>query len=93
MHNPSGPATFTPVEPAGQKYYWRKLGNASRPGEEIPVFADCIWDGTGPYHSDTPPPKKGVQVFGASGNLSNFAIPRHPGARPVNMTFSDSSVR
>jgi prepilin-type N-terminal cleavage/methylation domain-containing protein/prepilin-type processing-associated H-X9-DG protein len=92
MHNPTGPGLMTPAEPAGQKYYWRKLG-AVRNSTEVPVFADAIWDGSAPRHTDTPPPVKGVQVAGAGDDMSNFCLPRHPGRRPVNMTFADSSVR
>ena len=92
-HNPpSGPGMMTPSEPAGRPYYWRKLATAGR-GLNVPVFGDCIWDGTAPMHDDTPPPKKGVQVAGAKGEMSNFCLPRHPGRRPVNMTFADSSTR
>ncbi len=92
MHNPSGRGMLTPTEPPGQKYYWRRLGSAN-PGTQIPVFADCMWDGTAPMQTDTPPPKKGVQVSGANGEMSNFCIPRHAGRRPVDMSFADSSVR
>lgn len=92
MHNPKGPGMLTPIEPPGQPYYWRHLASAN-PGTQIPVFADCMWDGTAPLHSDTPPPQKGVQVTGGDGDMSNFCIPRHAGKRPVNMSFADSSVR
>lgn len=92
MHNPpNGPGILTPPDP-GNSLYWRRLGAVTR-GVEIPVFADCIWDGTAPQHNDTPPPRKGVQVMGDRGEMSNFCLPRHPGRRPVNMTFADSSVR
>jgi prepilin-type N-terminal cleavage/methylation domain-containing protein len=92
MHNPKGPGMLTPVEPPGLPYYWRHLASAN-PGTQIPVFGDCMWDGTAPMHTDTPPPRKGVQVTGANGDLSNFCIPRHSGKRPVDMSFADSSVR
>ena len=92
MHNPpNAPGMLTPPDP-GFSMYWRKLG-AVRKSSETPVFADCIWDGTAPRHTDTPPMRKGVQVMGANGEMSNFCIPRHGGRRPVNMTFADSSVR
>jgi prepilin-type N-terminal cleavage/methylation domain-containing protein len=93
MHNPSGPGMLTPTEPAGLPYYWRKLANASRGGADVPMFADCMWDGTAPLHTDTPPPRKGVQVTGAGGEMSNFSIPRHTGRSPVTMSFADTSVR
>ncbi len=91
MHNPpNSPAALT-ADPGGPNY-WRRLGRVSRP-VEVPVFGDCIWDGTAPRHTDTPPPRKGVQVMSANGDMSNFCLPRHPGRRPVNMTFADASVR
>ncbi len=83
---------MTPGEPPGQTYYWRKLANAGR-GLDVPMFADCIWDGTAPTHLDTPPPKKGVQVSGDKGEMSNFCLPRHAGRRPSDMAFADASVR
>jgi prepilin-type N-terminal cleavage/methylation domain-containing protein len=92
MHNPHGPGMLTPIEPPGQTYYWRKLANAGK-GLDVPMFADCMWDGTAPVHVDTPPPRKGVQVTGSNGDMSVFCIPRHTGRRPVTVTFADASVR
>lgn len=92
MHNPRGPGMLTPAEPPGQTLYWRHLGNAL-PSVQVPVFADCMWDGTAPNQTDTPPPTQGVQVMGANGEMSNFCIPRHGGRRPLDMSFADSSVR
>ncbi len=93
MHNPpNAPGLLTPPEPEGASYYWRRLAAVRKP-VETPVFADCIWDGTTPMHTDTPPPKKGVQVSGSNGEMSNFCLPRHPGRRPVDITFADASVR
>ena len=92
MHNPQGPGMLTPPEPAGQPYYWRKLANAL-PATDVPMFADCMWDGTAPFQTDTPPPKSGQQVSSANGDMSVFCIPRHPGRRPLGACFVDSSVR
>ena len=92
MHDPRGPGMLTPPEPPGRPYYWRKLANAGR-GIDVPMFADCMWDGTASMHTDTPPSKRGVQVPGAGGEMSVFAIPRHQGRRPVTMSFADTSVR
>jgi prepilin-type N-terminal cleavage/methylation domain-containing protein/prepilin-type processing-associated H-X9-DG protein len=91
MHNPPNSSGILTPDPGGPKY-WRKLGRVTKP-VEVPVFGDCIWDGTAPEPNDTPPPAMGVQVTGARGEMSNFCLPRHPGKRPVNMTFADSSVR
>jgi len=68
--------------------YWRKM-SAVRNGNNVPVFADCIWDGTGPLHTDRPPDGPGIQ----GSSMSVFAIPRHAGRKPVCVSFIDSSVR
>ena len=84
MHNP--PMAVTLPDPDG---YWRTLATAGR-FADVPVFADCIWDGTEPnIHNDSPPTTSGTQ----GNNTSCFQIPRHPGPRPLNMTFVDGSAR
>lgn len=87
-HNPplGSPGIMTKNIPAN---YWRKLGNSR--GEPIPVFADSIWDGTAPEHTDPPSPQKGLQTTSL---MTDFAaMPRHTGARPSNVAFVDGSVR
>lgn len=74
------------------QYYWRKMGTA-RGADTIPLFADCMWDGTPVYPTDTPPLRQGYQVSGSQEDMSVFCIPRHPSRRPVNMVFLDTSVR
>jgi hypothetical protein len=78
---------FTPNLPNS---YWRKV-SVSRSGEPIPVFADGLWDGTDALHTDVPPAQRGYQNAGSS--MTVFSIPRHEGARPVNLAFLDASVR
>lgn len=86
-HNPPDSilGVWTPNIPAN---YWRKM-TAVRKANDVPVFADCMWDGTGPFHTDQPPPAPGIQ----GSYMSVFAVPRHRGSRPVNVSFIDSSVR
>jgi prepilin-type N-terminal cleavage/methylation domain-containing protein len=82
MHNP----------PNGAPGYWRKLTTAGKISN-IPVFGDCLYDGSEPHETDTVPPGPGWQVMGApAGNMSNFDIPRHTGKSPIDMTFVDGSV-
>jgi prepilin-type N-terminal cleavage/methylation domain-containing protein len=69
--------------------YWRKL-SAAGPSHTVPVFADCDYDGSDPSDTDIPPPTPGAQSV--TDDMSNFAIPRHEGNRPVNLTYLDSSV-
>jgi prepilin-type processing-associated H-X9-DG protein len=85
MYNPPLSA-----EPEGSNpLYWRKL-SAAGPSHNIPVFSDCDYDGSQPSDTDSPPPSPGYQSV--TDDMSNFAIPRHEGGRPVNVAFMDSSV-
>jgi prepilin-type N-terminal cleavage/methylation domain-containing protein/prepilin-type processing-associated H-X9-DG protein len=86
-HNPPGSG-------AG---YWRKLTTASAK-PDVPVFADCLWDGTTVSERDTlgtSPGTEGTEATtGGPGGISDFcSVVRHPGKKPVNMTFVDCSVR
>jgi prepilin-type N-terminal cleavage/methylation domain-containing protein/prepilin-type processing-associated H-X9-DG protein len=89
-HNP-------PINPAGAVLgtsdpngFWRKLGTAGKK-PNVPVFGDCMWDGSEPKQTDSPGIYPGVQ--GTPADMSNFMIPRHGGKKPVNIAFIDSSVR
>jgi prepilin-type N-terminal cleavage/methylation domain-containing protein/prepilin-type processing-associated H-X9-DG protein len=86
-HNPplGRPGLLTPNIPEN---YWRKMSVAGR-GDAIPVFADCLWDGTDPLHTDVPAAKPGRQ----DSSMTSFCIPRHAGRQPVNVSFLDASVR
>ena len=56
-----------------------------------PVIGDSMWDGTQCNPGDSPPTSQGYQIGNAG--IDEFALPRHGGGRPVNMSFLDSSVR
>jgi prepilin-type N-terminal cleavage/methylation domain-containing protein/prepilin-type processing-associated H-X9-DG protein len=85
MHNP----------PAGGNY-WRKLAAAGGK-KDVPVFADCLWDGTTVSEKDTLPAGPGREgteaTTGGPGGISDFFVVRHAGKKPVNMTFVDGSAR
>jgi prepilin-type N-terminal cleavage/methylation domain-containing protein/prepilin-type processing-associated H-X9-DG protein len=87
-HNPPSMGT-TP-------WYWRKLG-ATTGGKVVPVFADCMWDGTTVSERDPLPPGPGIEttqyIGNGPGGMSDFLILRHAGRRPVNMTFVDGSAQ
>ena len=87
MHNPAQNVTLPNPE-----RYWRTL-TATGAGriDEVPLFADCMWDGTLPQRTDNPPQNSGQQQVGS--NMSDFCIPRHTGKKPLNMTYADGSVR
>ena len=74
--------------------YWRKMGDL-RNADTIPLFADCMWDGTAPFPTDTPPTKRGKMypLGTANENMASFCLPRHLGQIPVNMVFMDTSAR
>lgn len=76
---------------APAKDYWRKVSAGGANITDIPVFADSVFDGTGPTDRDAPIGNRGW--FSSGNNMSNFSIPRHDGRKPVNIAFSDSSVR
>ena len=87
MHNPLG----------GGNGYWRKLASASVK-KDVPVFADCLWDGTTVSEKDTLPPGPGRDgteaTTGGPGGMSDFcSVIRHAGKKPVNMIFVDGSAR
>jgi len=87
MHNPpAGGTVLNSTDPG----FWRKLGTAGVV-KDVPVFADCIWDGSEPKDTDALPTGPGLQ--NTASDMSDFCIPRHQGKRPVNMAFVDSSVR
>jgi prepilin-type N-terminal cleavage/methylation domain-containing protein len=89
-----------PVEPFGHvgemgsygfngDLYGRKMSGAG-PLHISPVFGDSIWDGTTCAPTDPAPSTQGVQT---ANGLDEFALARHPGGKPENMAFLDSSVQ
>lgn len=68
-------------------FYWRNINvkNAST----VPLFGDCMYDGSTPDQGDKPSQFKGVELSGS--NMSDYCIDRHQGG--INMTFMDESVR
>ena len=66
--------------------YWRTT-NVPHP-DKVPLFGDCMWDGTEPEADDSPPARRGVQ----SSNMSGFCIDRHSVGNTA-MTFMDGSAR
>lgn len=69
--------------------YWRKLTAAGR-FANAPLFADCVWQGSNPAPTDTPPLHSGDCAVDAA--MPSFCIPRHTGKSPLNMAFIDGSV-
>jgi prepilin-type N-terminal cleavage/methylation domain-containing protein/prepilin-type processing-associated H-X9-DG protein len=86
VHNPPASAGADGTNPS----FWRKFGAAGSV-MNVPVFADCMWDGSQPSQTDALPTGPGIQ--NTSSDMSDFCIPRHTGQKPLNMSFVDGSVR
>ncbi len=65
--------------------YWRKM--AVLGASQIPLMGGCMWDGSSPLESDSPPPVKGEQVD--NNGMSTFCLDRHD--KGVNILFMDTS--
>jgi prepilin-type N-terminal cleavage/methylation domain-containing protein len=79
---------------AQENWFWRNVnvvGGIDAKPTNIPVFGDCMWDGTNPNYDDKPPDPPGTKV--GLGGMCDFAIPRHGNGDSVNISFLDESVR
>ena len=86
MANPPAAADAGDAQAGG---YWRKLTAAGR-FSNAPLFSDCVWQGSNPAPTDTPPVAPGDCAVDAA--MPSFCIPRHTGRSPLNMGFIDGSV-
>ena len=86
MHNPVGMALNDP----NYSKYWRKLGAAALV-KDVPVFGDCMWEGTEVAETDPPPTAPGLEM--GNGGMCDFSLPRHPSKKPTNLSFVDGSAR
>jgi len=87
VYNPSSEVTAIQNRPTRRN--WRKLESARRL-VETPIFGDCMWRGSGPHHSQTPPAHNG-QWLGTEAEFNHYAIIRH--AKGIQLTFFDGSAR
>ena len=85
VHNPPKEGLLYQITEEQHRLYWRKLH--VKGADNIPAFADCMWDGTGPGNSYPPPEFPGDNTT----RWGSFCLPRHNEA--VNMTFLDLSVQ
>lgn len=86
----------TVIQSRPVKWNWKTLD--VKGGNNIPVFADTMWRGGGPfYEGGSPqsnriiPPQYDGQWLGANREMMHFCIDRHNGT--VNHVFMDWSVR
>jgi prepilin-type N-terminal cleavage/methylation domain-containing protein len=89
LFNP--PAGVTAIQSRPAAWHWRTMN--VRQAAEIPVFADTMWRGGGPYDKGAKgePPLFNGQWVNASAEMKHFCIDRHNGF--INHLFLDWSVR
>jgi prepilin-type N-terminal cleavage/methylation domain-containing protein len=90
VHDPPATGDFYNIPPAEQPEYWRTM-MVSKGVSNVPVFGDCVWEGTAPSTLDPPPLIPAVRPSDDKGGMWTFCIPRHGGA--INMSFLDVSVK
>jgi prepilin-type N-terminal cleavage/methylation domain-containing protein len=81
--------------------FWRKItpslagyNGTVAPASNIPLFADCAWDGGTTRNTDTPPAQANNLPGQTPDDIEDYLILRHPqSSKPVNMSFLDCSVR
>lgn len=86
VYNP--PGNVTEIQGRPTRMNWRTF-NVPNP-TEIPLFADSMWRGGGPRHTDRPPAFNG-EWAGYDAESHHFAVTRH--GKGINVLFFDSSVR
>ena len=89
LYNPGPEVAAIQKRPAD--WHWRTMN--VRNAAEIPVFADTMWRGGGPYATGPrgEPPQFNGEWSGAAAEMKHFCIDRHNGS--INHLFLDASVR
>jgi prepilin-type N-terminal cleavage/methylation domain-containing protein/prepilin-type processing-associated H-X9-DG protein len=86
----------TAIQSRPTEWNWKTIDVES--GNRIPLFADCMWRGGGPFYESGNPHSNRIapseyhgQWLGAAHEMKHFCIDRHNGF--INMAFLDWSVR
>lgn len=89
LFNP--PSSVTVIQGRPSNWHWRNMN--VRGAGQIPVFANTMWRGGGPYTSGErgDPPQYNGHWAGANAEMKHFCIDRHNGF--VNHLFLDWTVR
>jgi prepilin-type N-terminal cleavage/methylation domain-containing protein len=89
LFNP--PSSVANIQGRPSEWHWRTMNVKGT--NNIPVFADTMWRGGGPYIQGErgDPPQFNGQWLGASHEMKHFCIDRHNGAD--NHLFLDWTVR
>lgn len=82
------PPNVTQIQGRPTQWNWRNINVPNL--SETPLFADSMWRGGGPTHSDRPPAFNG-EWAGYNAELHHFAIARH--RKGINVLFFDGSGR
>ncbi len=94
VYNPY--STETDIQNRPVKWNWKTMD--AKGGNEVPIFADTMWRGGGPFYQNgssgsnriTPPEFDG-QWVNAGHEMKHFCINRHNGT--INTVFMDWSVQ
>jgi len=86
VYNP--PPQITAIQGRATRRNWRNF-NVPDPSN-IPLFADAMWRGAGPDHTDRPPNYNG-EWRGYDAEFNHFAMARH--GKGVQLVFFDGSAR
>lgn len=86
VYNP--PSEVSEIQGRPTRWNWRTF-NVPNPSE-TPLFADSMWRGGGPHHSQ-PAPRFNGEWLGYEAEFHHFAIARH--GNGINLLFFDGSVR
>ncbi|MBN2180382.1 MAG: type II secretion system protein [Sedimentisphaerales bacterium] len=85
-HNPLDKGSYS-ISAEDRPLYWRTM--TAKNASNVPLMGACMWDGSEPYDTDSPPSAEGVQSTGS--NMSIYCLDRHNGG--PNMLFMDTSVK
>ncbi|MSU63947.1 MAG: prepilin-type N-terminal cleavage/methylation domain-containing protein [Pedosphaera sp.] len=82
------PTSVADIQGRPTKWNWRTF-NVPQP-TQVPLFADSMWRGAGPRHTDRPPKFNGEWID-PDAEFHHFAIARH--RKGINVLFFDGSAR
>jgi prepilin-type N-terminal cleavage/methylation domain-containing protein len=87
LFNPNPTMTDQWGHPTTMNWRTKNVKSASY----IPAFADCLWVGGAPHHTDNPPDFVDQWNYNYGDNMKRFCLNRHSEA--INMVFLDWSTQ
>jgi prepilin-type N-terminal cleavage/methylation domain-containing protein len=79
------------AEQWGHQTSWNWRSKNVKKASYVPAFADCLWVGAAPDHSDEPPQYEGEWSYDFGNNMKRFCLNRHGEA--INAVMLDWSVQ